>query len=101
MRANDLALLILGATLRGDEYFARCPAHDDHNPSLTFKDGERGVLIRCHAGCQPEAIVRACGLTLRDLFFDSSTHTNGQSRNGRIVATYSYRDEQDEPLFEV
>lgn len=48
---------------------ARCPAHADTNPSLSIATGEGGrVLMHCHAGCTPEAIVAAVGLKLPDLF---------------------------------
>jgi putative DNA primase/helicase len=36
---------------------ARCPAHDDHTPSLSIRDGDQGPLLTCHAGCDSNAIV--------------------------------------------
>jgi putative DNA primase/helicase len=31
---------------------ARCPAHNDPDPSLSIRDGDNGkLLVRCHAGC--------------------------------------------------
>jgi hypothetical protein len=48
---------------------ARCPAHDDRQNSLSLATGDDGrVLLNCFAQCRPEAIVRAIGLELRDLF---------------------------------
>ena len=45
------------------QWSARCPAHDDRNPSLTFTRGDGGKLVvHCHAGCSFEAIVRSVGL---------------------------------------
>ncbi len=39
---------------------ARCPAHDDKNPSLSISDKPTGgVLVRCHAGCSQEAVIDA------------------------------------------
>jgi hypothetical protein len=39
---------------------ARCPAHDDHTPSLSIRDGDGGkVLVRCHAGCNQQAVITA------------------------------------------
>ena len=52
----------------GQGWIARCPAHDDHEPSLKIDEGDDRVLLHCHAGCSPEAIVGAMGLTLADLF---------------------------------
>ena len=53
----------------GKSYKARCPAHEDHNPSLSLSEAKDGkVLLKCHAGCTPEAVVRALGLEVNDLF---------------------------------
>src|SRR6516162_1697857 len=53
----------------GDGYKARCPAHEDRTPSLSINETEDStVLLKCHAGCSTEAVVKALGLTLRDLF---------------------------------
>jgi putative DNA primase/helicase len=52
-----------------DGWQARCPAHDDHKPSLGVAVGEDGrVLVHCRVGCTAEAVVAALGLTLADLF---------------------------------
>jgi hypothetical protein len=48
---------------------AKCPAHNDRNPSLTIGTGRDGrVLIRCWAGCSTESVLQALGLTWQDLF---------------------------------
>lgn len=58
-----------GVKRSGNGYVALCPAHDDKNQSLSVSEGEDGrVLLYCHAGCEPEDIVRALGLTMADLF---------------------------------
>jgi hypothetical protein len=46
-----------------------CPGHDDHHPSLDVRlDRETGIiLINCWAGCEPEQVVAAMGLQMRDL----------------------------------
>lgn len=51
-------------------WMARCPAHADRNPSLSIREGERGLLVKCWAGCAVEEITAALGLTLSDLFYD-------------------------------
>jgi hypothetical protein len=39
---------------------ARCPAHDDREPSLSIRDAdENKVLVRCHAGCDQEHVIAA------------------------------------------
>jgi len=49
---------LLHATKSTDEQFsARCPAHNDANPSLSIGQGEDGkVLLHCHAGCPFEKV---------------------------------------------
>jgi putative DNA primase/helicase len=49
----------LGGRWHGFYGTTRCPAHDDRAPSLTIRDGDRGVLLKCHAGCDPGAIIAA------------------------------------------
>ena len=46
-----------GVRKAGNGYKARCPAHDDRNPSLSVAEGDGGkVLVTCFAGCTFEAI---------------------------------------------
>jgi len=53
----------------GKGYLARCPAHGDRRPSLTIGEGADGrVLLNCFAGCRPENVVAALGLSMKDLF---------------------------------
>jgi hypothetical protein len=53
----------------GNGWIARCPAHDDQNPSLSVAEGQDGsCLVHCHANCAPQAVVEALGLTMEDLF---------------------------------
>jgi len=48
---------------------ARCPAHDDKSPSLTWTVKDDGtLLLHCWAGCTNYDVVDAIGLKLRDLF---------------------------------
>lgn len=71
---------------------ARCPAHDDHKPSLSIGQGEDGrVLIHCHAGCSPADVLAAVGLRPADLF----------PNNPVIVASYDYRAEDNALLYQV
>jgi len=48
-------------------WVARCPAHDDRNPSLSVSVKDGRVLVHCFAGCAPDAVLGAVGLTWRDL----------------------------------
>lgn len=94
-----------------DRWIARCPAHDDRDPSLSVRDAGDRVLIRCHAGCPAEAVVSALGLELRDLFSEalpSGTRRKMAQRHSRrdllaaivhemTVLMISIRDSEREP----
>jgi putative DNA primase/helicase len=49
----------LGGRWHGSYGEARCPVHDDRSPSLSIRDGERALLIKCHTGCARLEIVNA------------------------------------------
>jgi hypothetical protein len=48
----------LAGTWHGQIAHARCPAHADGTPSLTLRQGDRGILVTCFAGCNREDILR-------------------------------------------
>jgi len=48
-------------------WVARCPAHDDRNPSLSVSVKGGRILIHCFAGCAPGEVLGAVGLTWKDL----------------------------------
>jgi putative DNA primase/helicase len=50
-----------------NSWVARCPAHDDRDPSLSVALRDGRALLHCFAGCSPEAVLEAVGLTWRDL----------------------------------
>ena len=55
----------LGGKWHGAYGTARCPAHDDRNPSLSIRDGAGGrLLMHCHAGCAFADILDAAGVTV-------------------------------------
>ena len=62
--ASDFAQHIDSAKQHGEWWSGRCPAHDDKNPSLSWKDGEneKPVIIKCHAGCSRNAILASLGM---------------------------------------
>src|SRR3546814_13534960 len=35
-----------------------CPAHADRTPSLSIRQGDRGILVTCFAGCDREDVLR-------------------------------------------
>jgi len=51
MPAKTIAMA-LGGRKAGGSWMARCPAHDDREPSLSIRDADDSkVLVHCHAGC--------------------------------------------------
>jgi len=65
--------LALGGQWRGGRGEARCPAHDDKNPSLTVSPGRSvPVVVRCHAGCTQSEVIAA--LTDRGLWSQGGGH---------------------------
>jgi hypothetical protein len=67
----------------GEGWSARCPAHEDHDPSLSVTEGNDGrVLLYCHASCSTDAIVTALGLGLGDLFEQRSVEAGESGSAG-------------------
>jgi len=59
-----------GVRREGDRHKARCPAHADGTASLSLRLGDRGVLLRCFAGCTHQDVVQALGMRPEELFYD-------------------------------
>jgi DNA primase len=49
----------LGGRRRGSGWTARCPAHDDNNPSLSISERSGKILVHCFAGCDQEDVIDA------------------------------------------
>lgn len=80
MRAADFLLRLEGARSRGsDRWSARCPAHPDKSPSLSIRETGSRILLHDFGGCEPEQIVAALGLELKDLFTDTPVHPGQRS----------------------
>lgn len=58
MTAESIAKALNGRKV-GQGWTARCPAHDDREPSLSIRDAEGKVLVRCHAGCDQRDVIAA------------------------------------------
>jgi hypothetical protein len=64
----------LGGRKAGGGWVARCPAHDDREPSLSISDSDNGkVLVRCHAGCDQVQVIAE--LRLRGLWYERIIRT--------------------------
>ncbi|MDA1054622.1 MAG: AAA family ATPase [Planctomycetota bacterium] len=93
-----------GVKPSGKGWVARCPSHEDSTPSLTIALGDKGgIVLQCKAGtCKTADVLAAVGMTFADVGPTRQT-CNGKPSNGkpRIVATYDYRDERGELLYQV
>lgn len=74
-------------------WVASCPAHSDDNPSLSWSVAPDGrVLLHCHAGCAPEAIVAAMGASMRDLFGSAQLGRPVRAEMNAHLIRYEIRD---------
>lgn len=64
---------------------ARCPCHDDKKQSLSIGRGQKGIVLKCQAGCDTRDVIARVGLKPRDLFYDAQPTDRPQ-----IVAVYNY-----------
>jgi hypothetical protein len=78
---------------RGANYSAKCPAHDDHNPSLSISCGEDGkILFHCFAGCSAADVCASLKLEVKALFQNEfKLHVRRTE--------YFYRNESGELLY--
>jgi hypothetical protein len=98
----DAIIRALEARRSGSAWMAKCPAHEDSNPSLSIREDGGKVLLHCHAGCSQAAVVDA--LKARGLWEAAPpTRTWAKQRTplGPIVAEYNYTDEHGELLYQV
>ena len=85
MNARELTVALQGRW-SGSSGTARCPAHDDHDPSLSVSEGQDGkVLVKCHAGCEQEHVIAA--LQARDLWPRATWSTSTTRRTTKAKPT--------------
>lgn len=85
--SQDLVDLVgsLGGTWHGRTAMCRCPAHADRTPSLSIRQGNRGILVTCFAGCDREDILRELRRVPSRGRFAYTDSPGGQSGNaGRL-----------------
>ena len=88
-------------------WMACCPAHDDHNPSLSISESEDGkVLVKCFAGCTQSNVIDA--LKAKGLWPEQSKKKlNGKhstlkkTQKKRIVETYDYNDLNSKLVYQI
>jgi hypothetical protein len=88
---------------RKDGYWAICPAHDDHDPSLHIQEGDDGcALVICRAGCIQAEVIASLerrGFNRRDLFAGASAgarrtpHKDPHKGQDRLVKSHHVKDD--------
>jgi hypothetical protein len=82
----DLLAQLSGVGRSGDGWTARCPAHSDRQNSLSIHHRDGRWLLKCHAGCEWQAIIAALGVVAADLF-DDEERGGGRRTAARNRAT--------------
>jgi putative DNA primase/helicase len=55
--AAAIAEALGGAQRSGKWWRCICPVHNSHNASLVLRDGARGLIVHCHAGCPRDDVI--------------------------------------------
>lgn len=100
----DLIISKTDARPAGNGWSARCPAHEDHNASLSIGMGDNGgIVVHCHAGCSVEAVLSALNLTMKDLMppcDDRPQNRNGKPKaNGKPATNGKPKPKRTAPLY--
>jgi putative DNA primase/helicase len=83
-RAEDIAQALKGRR-RGAGWICKCPAHDDHHPSLSVAQTRDGkTLVKCWSGCSQDALLDA--LRRRGLWDGKARQTSQAGRPRALVA---------------
>ena len=98
MTAAEVVARFSGAKRSGEGWTARCPAHEDRRASLSITEKPDRTLLHCHAGCDPDAVADAAGLSLADLFADVPPRSGMVKPS--LTATYDYTDERGALLYQ-
>jgi Protein of unknown function (DUF3631) len=85
--------LLKGVTRDGKGFRAKCPAHADRNPSLSVRETNGKILMKCFAGCLTKDVCKAMGIKMADLF-------SADLPTRRIVVKYPYVDEDGKLLYQ-
>lgn len=75
-------------TRHGSNYLVRCPAHDDDIPSLSLRDGDKGLIVHCFAGCSPNDVYAAIRRKDRNLL------EGGQTAQKPVKGSSEYERQQ-------
>lgn len=94
-----LALLKGVKRARDGQYEDLCPGHDDREPSLSIRESEGKILLKCFAGCELIDILKPLGLKPKDLFLNS--HSPGSKTQKKLVAAFSYEIEKGKEAYQI
>lgn len=109
----DILAKLQGVHNHGSYWTAKCPAHDDKQASLSIREGDKGIVFKCHAGCKFSDIADALRLEPKDLFYEplvktpirpakATTPKPSPSTTPPVeVASYPYQDELGRVVYEV
>jgi putative DNA primase/helicase len=91
MTADEIARALGDARRSGGWWRCRCPVHRSRGDSLALRDGERGLIVKCFAGCDPGDVLaelRQRGLTGGgNPYFPPAALARGPAPAGNDVAT--------------
>ncbi len=91
MTASELAPLVHGRAAANGWWSGKCPAHDDHSPSLSFRDGDRALIVKCWRGCTREQIAAGINVPVSELLHGDPL----KDARGQIVAVHCRRLESN------
>jgi hypothetical protein len=74
----------------GKGWVCRCPAHNDHRPSLSVTERDRKILIKCWAGCDQDAVLDA--LRRKNLWGGKPSSDSAASRRRETSDSNAPRD---------
>jgi hypothetical protein len=78
--------------LKSGGYLARCPAHNDKNPSLTLMEVDGKILWHCKVGCTQKAV----GEKIKPLLEEED-----KPRDWKLIKRWEYTDISDQPALRV
>lgn len=92
---DDFTRALENAGCNPRNHTAKCPAHQDGNPSLSYAQGNRGIVFHCHAGCSANDILDKLDLKWSSVFDEPRDTEPDDERY------YPYCDEDGELLYQV
>jgi len=85
---DDFLALLMGVKPASQhQWKALCPGHGDTEPSLSIREVDGKILLKCFAGCELEDILKPLNLKTSDLFLDGH---KAKPEQREIEAVYHY-----------